>query len=723
MSTERHMSSVLAKLMGIDKPSTPHATHRRDRGLSENYLQNIALVAKREKVLTHSNDNQINMDVSQHVVECLQVASVIEPQNLVCGTGKPFLSGRSFLPSTSSSGDRIQKKSVSEHINRKHIQERRANSSRINIKSAIQGTLSSQEIAKQIAGQVKNSVWHSCAELSRSEESFKTAMEVKVSSPVCLSDLEQKHDASSFNPVKGSTSRRSRNSTKQLSERWRTGKYSEEIRTSCGNKMEDEVLNTSDGNLTTSFYTANAYEWPVLAARHLSKPALFPFAWVPRRKARDFNFDKNWCVRPGKRDIKQCHATESEEDDLGHKGVQSTSESSICSLVSENARNIHQAASSILNDSVKLAEEALALTGSLTDMLASSDITSPTSHHTHIILNDTGERHLKEDVSENSSVDSLSLCCNFALNLETGEGPDEQNKRMNMSKNFRWENLSAKSTACVLLGDRESWKHQVKNRSNVSEPGSPVSSLEGPEACRHVPNEEHLSVSVSLENDAHGLQRKLQLIETMSLESGSEGPEMVVSSDDGDDGASVGCYHKDPQIMEIYQTLIQESMDFSYVVDVIVESGLQMRNLEMESKTWLLQGYALDPLVFDSLEKKYGKHMPWEKSERRLLFDRLNSGLLQIVKPFVGLNSWRKPIAKRFSSRHKSQEVIEEELWSLLVNQQKELSTGSLDKVRGWEMEWLDLEEDTDLIVQEIQSLLIDEIIEEFVFMEVWFFG
>ena len=48
-----------------------------------------------------------------------------------------------------------------------------------------------------------------------------------------------------------------------------------------------------------------------------------------------------------------------------------------------------------------------------------------------------------------------------------------------------------------------------KNKGNASEPGSPVSSLEGPEACRHVLNftletEEHLSVFNSLENDAHG---------------------------------------------------------------------------------------------------------------------------------------------------------------------------------------------------------------------------
>lgn len=196
---------------------------------------------------------------------------------------------------------------------------------------------------------------------------------------------------------------------------------------------------------------------------------------------------------------------------------------------------------------------------------------------------------------------------------------------------------------------------------------------------------------------------------------------MVVSSEEGDDGRSTDCYEKDPQIMELDQTLIKESCDFAYIVDVVVESGLQIRNLEMESKTWWLQGYALDPLVFNLLEKKYGEHVPWAKSERRLLFDSINSLLLEKVKPWLGLSTWRKPVAKRFCPRQKVQEFIEDELWWLLVHQQEEAKKESFDKVCRIEMEWLDLEEDTDLIVQDIQSLLIDELIEEFVYTDLCF--
>ena len=213
-----------------------------------------------------------------------------------------------------------------------------------------------------------------------------------------------------------------------------------------------------------------------------------------------------------------------------------------------------------------------------------------------------------------------------------------------------------------------------------------------------------------------GLQIKLLQIETMSFESVSEGLEMVVSSDEGDEPSSVGFYQKDPQIIEIYQTRVEECWDFSYVVDVVAESGLQMRDLEEMgsclSRNLFLRDNVLDPLVFSSLEKKYGKCIPREKSERRLLFDRLNLGLIEIFKPSVGLNTWRKPVAKRFCACQKGQE-LEEVLWSVLVNQHDEVKKDSSDKVCQKELEWLDLEEDTDLIIQELQCFLVDELIEE----------
>ncbi|KNA06161.1 hypothetical protein SOVF_183620 [Spinacia oleracea] len=728
------MSSVLAKLMGIDRPSTSNTKHRRHRVLSENYHQNIASVAKRERVCLYSDDADSDMGDSEDAVEFSGGTSVIDYEtyeNLLSRTERSFLTGRSFSSSSSSFGDRKRKTSVSEEINGMQLQGRNTLRSRNRIKSPVEGSLSSQEIAKQITGQVNHSIWHSCAELSRSrlrdEKSSENEDRGKMTLSAYLLDSEKKHEPLSFNPVNSSTSRESQKSRKQLSERWRTRKCSEEVRTSCVSKIQDEVLvtsgngrnsvlKTSDGNLSSPFHTATVNGWPVFAARYLSKPECFPSAWLPRSRPRHFTFDKSWCLRPEKWDSNQCDA---EEEKSGLKDIQSTSESS--SLDSEKPC-IHQEAPLILNGSSvelpeqKSYEDTFTVTRSLSRR-SYSDTENSTYDEAHVIVNDTGGTPRKSNVSQDRIVESLPLDCNFTPGWENEEGADQQDKEMNMSTNFGMEVLSAKSTSCILLDDGEYWKNQLKNKNNASEPRSPVSSLEGPEACSQVQNltvevAEHLSVQV--ENDTHGFQRKFQLIETMSLESRSEGPEMAVSSEEGENEGSVGLYQNDPQIMEIYQTLIKESWDFSYVVDVVVESGLHMRDLEMESKTWCLQGYVLEPSVFDMLEKKYGKHMPWEKSDRRLLFDRLNSGLLDIFKPSVGLNTWKQPVTKRLSSRQKGQEGIEEELWSLLVNQQEEFKRESFDKLYIKEIGWLDLEEDTDLIVQEIQSLLLDELIDEF---------
>ncbi|XP_021729711.1 uncharacterized protein LOC110696662 [Chenopodium quinoa] len=724
MATESNASSVLAKLMGIDRPSNLNTAHQRHKVLSQNYLQNIASVAKREKAFLYLDEVDSYMEESEDTADYLGGASVIDYQSLLCRTEKSFLARNSRSSSYSSSSDRKRKLSVSEGING-HFQGRKTSSCYNSLKYPTHGSLSSQEIAKQISGQVKHNIWHSCAELSSSRprgEKNSENDEEKMTLSARLFDSEKKHEALSFNSADGSSSRESQTVRKQISERYRARKCSEEVRTSCGSsKIQDEVfvtssnrrdsvLNISDGNFNTPLHTDTLNVCPVSAARYLSKPTRFPSAWVPRSRARQFTFDKSWCLRPGKWGIKQCN--DSGEDNIGHKDVQSTSE---CNSLDSEKPGIHHAASTILNDSVELAEhksheETLTSINSVNNT-AFSDLESPAYHEAHIILNEIKGRHREKVVSQNNTVTN----CNLAL--ETEGLSDDEHKRVNLSTEVRRENSSAKSTSCILLGDQESWKHQLKKKDKAAEPRSPVSSLEGPEGCMHIPNISVEAVgylSDQVENDCQGLQRKLQLIETMSLESGSEGPEMVVSSEGGDYEDSVDLYQNDPQIMEVYQTLIKESLDFSYVVDVLVESGLQMMDLEIESKTWCLRGYVLEPFVFDELEKKFGKHMPWEKSERLLLFDRLNLGLLEIVKPSVGPSTWKKPVAKRFCQRQKSQDLIEEDLWSLLVNQQEVIKKKS-DEVCKKEIEWLDLEEETDLIAQEIQSLLIDEFIEEFV--------
>ncbi|CAO2826171.1 unnamed protein product [Amaranthus hypochondriacus] len=681
MSTERNESSVLAKLMCINKPLSSNTTYQRQRVFSENYFQNIASVARREKVLPLSDNADFDMD-------------------LIGGTGKSFHVGRSSSLSSSSFGYQNRKKSLSEQTDERPVrvkgmsssfssststfgnQKRKntmsdgirlpetrmssslssstttfGNQKRKNSMSdgmrlpekrsmcsssfdsirSTESSLSSKEIAKQVTEQVKHSVWHSCIELfsmnPKSENSTQNVVEEGLTSPPCSLNSEKKHEVSCFAPAMESTNMETQKAEKQLSERWKKRKFSHEERNHCGYKIQYEWFVTSSKGRNNGC--------PGFAARYLAKPVLFPSAWIPRSRARQLSLD--WCLRPSKRVSMQCN------DSVDNQ----TSESLI------------------LNDSVKPSQPVW-------------------------------------NRSECSKVVSLCTNCDLSpVTLESEEVVDEENDKTNTCIKLIVENLSRNA---------ETGQHQLKIKGYDSEhPRSPVSSLEGPENLSLEP----LAVS-ELENDGQGLHIKLLQIDTMSFESASEGPGMVVSSDEGDDPNSVCFYQNDPQIIEFYQTRVEECSNFSYVVDVVAESGLQMRDLEemgsSQSRNLFLRDNVLDPLVFSSLEKKYGKCIPREKSERRLLFDRLNLGLVEIFKPSIGLNTWKKPVAKRFRASQKGQE-LEEVLWSVLVNQQDEVKKDSFDKVCQKEMKWLDLEEDTDLIIQELQSLLVDELLEEFLCM------
>ncbi|XP_074273367.1 uncharacterized protein LOC141596982 isoform X2 [Silene latifolia] len=477
--------------------------------------------------------------------------------------------------------------------------------------------VSLKDIAKQITYQVNHSVWHNCIKDSR-----------------CVGRIDKRETENKCEMSASDTSKRSTRITQKTKSESRSAKkYSEKVRTCHGRKTEHQMHvdgipgkyytpSCKDVN-TCTLPNANAYcfRFRFPSARFLSKPTLFPSAWVPRSKERCFSLNRNWCSRPEDRN------------------------SNLCSESSEANNDINRSCTS---DSAKLQEE-------------------------------------------NTEDDAFSAC------RETEEV--SLYEKMDISRNLQGKRLPVKLNRSIMFDDaapsRKDFvlEHELKRKN--SPPGSPVSSLEGPEACRR-----HLNFIVSSKEDVLGLPTKLHLIEAMSTESSSEGPGMIISSDASDGGGSTVYYREDAQIEEPSS----ESYHFSYLVDVLVESGMLMGNLELES-------YVLDTLVFDLLENKYGKSDLRERSERRLLFDRIRSGLVEILQPCVGIHSWTKPVAKRLSGFRRSWAFVEEELWGFLVNQEQVKNKS--DKACGLGVEWLDLEEDVVLMVEEIQNLVIDEVVEE----------
>ncbi|KAK8979404.1 hypothetical protein V6N11_000550 [Hibiscus sabdariffa] len=230
---------------------------------------------------------------------------------------------------------------------------------------------------------------------------------------------------------------------------------------------------------------------------------------------------------------------------------------------------------------------------------------------------------------------------------------------------------------------------------------SPVSVLEAPFLeANSLSSKCFLSVTASL-ND---VKRQLEFLKSESIEEYSEGPGKVFSSDDEKDAVE--------EPLTDYSTKlfgVAESRDFSYLVDVLTEAGFHDRHFPETP---------MSLSVFETLEKKYGEQMSWNRSARRLLFDRINSGLMEILQPCLGDLLWAKPVARRLSFSQNSKEIVEE-LYKLLVSQENEvkneLKKESSEKVFGKDDGWLSLGYDIEAIGREIENWLIDELAAEIV--------
>lgn len=217
---------------------------------------------------------------------------------------------------------------------------------------------------------------------------------------------------------------------------------------------------------------------------------------------------------------------------------------------------------------------------------------------------------------------------------------------------------------------------------------SPISVLEPPF------NEDGINVSEFLarvKDGIYDLGLQLELLRSESSETCSEGPGMAVSSDDEcEEGSSCG--------------VEEGNKDFTYLVEVITKTSLHGKSLE-DFKTWYSLETPISLSVFETLEKKNYGQISSQRSVRRLLFDRVNKGLVEIFLPH-----FENPASRRFNTM-RDNEMIKEALWRLLVAQEKKC--GSEDNVFGSEFGKLELGEEIDGIGQEIERLLFDELLAE----------
>lgn len=202
---------------------------------------------------------------------------------------------------------------------------------------------------------------------------------------------------------------------------------------------------------------------------------------------------------------------------------------------------------------------------------------------------------------------------------------------------------------------------------------------------------------------------QLQLLKLES-EPYAEGP-MEISSDEEVGEESTGFsdaigLHRD-----------QGSWESSYLADILTESGLNSADSGTFLTTWHTPECPVSPLLFEELEKKYSDQTSWPKPERRLLFDRINSGLLEMFEQFTDPHPWVRPANKRVGPKWIHRSVLHGVLCKLLASQEENANEDNLEKVLERDSLWLDLGDDIDIIGREVENSLIDELVAEVVVM------
>jgi hypothetical protein len=177
-------------------------------------------------------------------------------------------------------------------------------------------------------------------------------------------------------------------------------------------------------------------------------------------------------------------------------------------------------------------------------------------------------------------------------------------------------------------------------------------------------------------------------------------PEVSMSSDDDNDSSY--------QSLEAFQ--VEEDRDFSYLLDILICSGMIVADWQLLCKSWHSPGFPVGPQVFERLERKYNKITSWSKSERKLLFDLANSVLSDVLAPCTNIHPWVDSI--RRCQPIWGPEGPVEKVWQMMARQQEDLAIGHPDD-KVLDSNWLEVGDDTYMVGKQISMILYVDLLEE----------
>ncbi|KAK6140347.1 hypothetical protein DH2020_025911 [Rehmannia glutinosa] len=333
-----------------------------------------------------------------------------------------------------------------------------------------------------------------------------------------------------------------------------------------------------------------------------------------------------------------------------------------------------------------------------------------------VIDGDESAAHEQTDISLQQThitifICQLFLCC-FATNVCGVTGTDKGGA----VNGADFGNLATPSRKCCIIYFVYAELHKgppKQGSPSLQSVGAELESSESSKEADHpspisvleVPFTEDASSSESFERvsaELHELRMQLQLLKMESSSDAEVSTPFPIEEEE---------FQLSPIVSEGNFVLeADEGWEISYSLDVLTNSGLEESDFDMFRTSWYSPDCPLDPKLFDNLEKKHSDQTTGSRTERKLLFDRINSALLQIFEEHVDLCPWVMPKLTGLDLKWQKEAVgdaIEKLIDRELAN--REVS----DKVLDREMQWLDSKGEIDMIGNEIEKLLIDDMIAE----------
>ncbi|XP_045786374.1 uncharacterized protein LOC123881679 isoform X2 [Trifolium pratense] len=563
-------------------------------------------------------------------------------------------------------------------------------------------SLESREIAKEVTRQMKNSLSNGCTLSSSSR--FKGYTRNDSSSSVSGNESPEEITATSGDPFdlnkrsrrspRSSESSVSREAKKRLSERWKMAHKSQEVQgTSRSSTLGDMLAFPGKRMKGTRFDSMTGGEGFYDKFARKGEPS----EWV---------------------------------EPLGISSKDGWRDASIGSL--SRSKSLPASATVFGNPRTYLCAEALRNDRYMVpkDLKRERRRATKTLDHRHgMTSRSTISGHKK----------SLSL---VSLKQEVSEfSPDlnavQNNLKINLEENAPNLEVLTPEAFDQTLRDRSAVNDDIKDAANEnSEPSSdkdasagstggisvlpeaPVPGLESP-CCKDADQPSPISVLDpsftddlsscsecfgSVSADLQGLRMQLQLLKLESEEH-VEGP-MLISSDEDGGEAAVGMLEGNA----LWRT--EDSWESSYIIDVLSESAIIEARTDNVLEVWHSLESPVSLSVFEELEEKYNDRTICSKSERRLLFDRINSGIVKIHEQSTNPQPWMVNAALSFGSKRIN--GLQDGLFQMLGSQGK-VEDDVLGKLLIVESQWLKLRDDIDVIGREVERLILDDLVAEIV--------